>query len=315
MAFLLNEAPNRLLAIFMRENNQAHDIVHEEKIAFAYPKEAEIFFNEEGDYYFPALKSIYADENLISKDELPNIIAWQVRQVYRMVNSLIGSTQNIFPFLDDVRQLKKELQEEPELKALIENIKLGKIKPDIICSGHGLCREGCESVQFDNLNSSVVTYVPPSMMLSFKLGWDIENSRYEDKNLIFLDTYTNKKLKGRSLKKTFSIQSDSLPNYTLFTMPDLSARLIETQTGKILATPTSITLNEIIKQYPDRKLHWAACAEMLNINDIQVGKFAGLMLDKDESFYKTQPTHTFFNNKKRISTSSSYPSKQRFQPY
>lgn len=260
-----------------------------------YPGEVVIRQNEDLNHYVRMLRCTrFGFPSLIPADSLQDHLDWQVRQIYRIVNSMLASTsRTIKPLIPYLKKLRDDLERCPPIENLLTDIISGKVVSDIYCSGHGSWKTEDGTVTFRNQSQSVLFYTPFDAYLLNSLAWQIESNRFDPNSLCII----NKDAKDRitltypaaTFPQAFNHHTASIqpvPNFKLTSDDKLPACLIEGKTGRIFKLDKPTSLQRVMNSYPGSTIHWVACTPI-----------------KDEAAKKIKPsrsayTHTTFARKR-----------------
>ncbi|RDI45140.1 DUF6863 domain-containing protein [Aquicella lusitana] len=263
----INEAPAKALEIFAPDISFRMEQFIERKKKnkrFSHRlNEVMVIQDSFTEHYIMSLANILFNPSRIS-DEEETLLAWQIRQTYRILNAAIASQdRSLLPFKDKLHTLRGELEMSALLSPLLMDIEEGYTLPDLVCSGHGAWELEKGYTFLPSALSSFTLYTGLGADIASSIGIDIENEQFEPHSVCIKDQISGQiyPFNNEIAPRTYTIFSaEPLPNFHLFSKPGMKARIIETKTGAILHETDSIYLSEILYRFPGRRIHWAACA-------------------------------------------------------
>lgn len=313
---ILNEAPNIVLqALECKDYSYFYGI---------WPDKVKVRQDGSRHHYIDLLESLLL--KTVPPTHLETVTGWQCLETYRVINAAISSSHNsLEPYLANLIEIRKKLEALTPISQLLKNINEGRIKTDIICAGHGSWVNKYELVQFNGSEAKVLLYSGVGAAISDELGILIENQMMDRTQVAVKNANKNVRLllpATIAYPQPYDRNSEGfLPNYDLICDRDGKLRIIETMTGRILyESKKRITLNEIMTLYPNRIIHWAACAKLYDYKSNQpLGPYANCKFFNirkhelktstqisNDDFYKSFPVQdnslicppTFFSNPK-----------------
>ena len=231
---------------------------------------------------------------------LQEYLDWQVLETYRIVNTSLTSVLMKDLDLTLVQNFKERLENVPFLKSLLQQIADGKITPGLVCSGHGVWHSKFGHLDLTSHDSKVVFYSAPGASLSERLAVDIENDRFDGRDVAVFKTDRAEEegeveeekpvsdLKViQSYPKFFSARTavTKIPDYMLVQCDTKLPvpRVIEPLTGRVLmnlANPDRrnyFLLSEVLHKFhgQDREVAWAGCTGYYGEAASRAAEFSG----------------------------------------
>lgn len=272
MLFTVNQAVllviNDLLKLDEKLQSSIDDILQKKKYS-CFPRNILIGQDQSMGKYIGYMAKLLIDVTDVADDQVQALVEWQVRETYRILNTAISSVDaSVLPFIEMLKFAKATFAMTAEIKTLIASIEKNP-KPDIVCIGHGYAE--VEKGYVKNFaNAEVKMYAGNGGKISAKLSIDIENDNYRNALVKIRNENTNKlKENLADFPKTYNTQSrEVIPNYFLFGRINQKtdvyepARIVQYGTGETLKTVGIYeveTLEKIIAEFPNARIHWGAC--------------------------------------------------------
>ena len=264
----LNALPLTLLELFEKTLSQKKRIRYTHSMSVNANAHVRLSQDETIDYYAHKIASMFIrNPNRYNYDLLEN---WQILETYRVLNTALASTLVTELVKNELRVLKKDMEELPSLKTLLSKIDAGLISASVVCSGHGVWYTIDGYVDIGTVDSSVMLISGEGASLSNALATDIENGLFDPNNVAVVKKGIGEEDPSiNPFPRFFNKQSGQtrVPNLCLVddeTLP--KPRVIEPLTGRVLYDLQSsatkgnyFSLATVLQQVKGRLVLWAGC--------------------------------------------------------